>query len=145
MADPTTIRGSKVRVELDLAGTGSYAAPCGFTSKAVTFGKDLEEVILPDCSDPDKLPWKGRDAMAIDITISGEGVLAAESQETWFDAWESPDSVAAKIEIEFPATTVTFTGLMHIGPLELGAPNLRGRATLNGTLSSDGAMVRTST
>ncbi len=144
MAAPTTIKGGKVRVLLDPAGTGSYAAPCGFSSKSVTFSKALEEVLLSDCATPDSIPWVGRDAVSLSMSINGEGVLAAESQDTWFDAFHNTASVAAKVEVEFVSTTNTWTGLLHIESLELGAPNAR-RATLNVAMQSDGEMVRTAT
>jgi hypothetical protein len=143
MADPVTIKGGKIRVLLDIASSGTYTAPCGFTQKSLTFEKELEEFTLPDCDDPDAVPWKGRDAASLGISISGEGVLAVESAATWLDAWAMTESVPVKIEIEFPASTLTYTGRMHVGPLEIGAPNGR-RVTNNATLSSDGEMVRTS-
>lgn len=143
MAQPTTILGGKVRVLLDLAGSGSYTAPCGFSSRSVTFNKGLEEVSLGDCDDPDTVNWLGRDAVSLSMSVSGEGVLATESAETWLDAWESVSSVPAKIEIEMPSTTVTYTGSMHVETLEMGATNGR-RVTNNVSMQSDGEMVRTS-
>lgn len=143
MAQPTTTKGGKVRVLLDLAGTATFVAPCGFASKSVTFSKSLEEVSLPDCDDPDAVNWLGRDAVSLSISVSGEGVLAYESVETWMDAFESVESVAAKIEIEFPAKTYTYTGRLHIESLEMGAPAGR-RVTNNVSMQSDGEMVRTS-
>lgn len=142
MAQPTTIKGGKVRVLLDLAGTGVYAAPCGFSSKSITFQKGTEEVAIPDCDDPDKVDWVGRDATSLSISVGGEGVLAAESAPVWLEAWESVESVPAKIEIEFPLSTITYTGNMHVESLEMGAPNGR-RVTNNVSMLSDGQMVRT--
>lgn len=144
MTAATTIKGGKLRVLLDLARNGTFVAPCGFSSKSLTFSKGLEEVSIPDCDDPDKVDWVGRDATSLSIAVSGEGVLAVESGETWLDAWESVESVPAKIEIEFPAKTLTYTGNMHVETLEMGAPNGR-RVTNNVSMQSDGQMVRTST
>lgn len=143
MAAATSIRGGKVRILLG-AGSGPiiYTAPCGFTSRSVTFTKGLEESNVPDCDDPDKIDWIGRDATSLSIGVSGEGVLAYESTETWDDAWLSLDSVPAKIEIEWPLKTVTWTGNLHIESLELGATNGT-RATLNVSMQSDGEFVRT--
>lgn len=142
MAQATTIRGGRVRI---LLGFGSapivYTAPCGFTSRSITFTKGLEEVNVPDCDDPDKIDWIGRDATSLSISVSGEGVLAYESTETWDEAWQSLDSVPAKIEIEWPAKTITWTGKLHIESMELGATNGT-RATLNVSMQSDGAFVR---
>lgn len=145
MAAATTIRGGKVRI---LLGEGSspivYTAPCGFTSRSVTFNKGLEEVNIPDCDDPDKIDWVGRDSVSLSISVSGEGVLAYESVDTWDTAFLSLDSVPARIEIEWPAKTVVWTGRLHIESLELGATNAQ-RATLNVSMQSDGEFVRTET
>lgn len=142
MAQATTIKGGKVRVLLDPTGSGSYSAPCGFSSRSITFTKGLEEVRVPDCNDPDKIDWIGRDATSLSMSVSGEGVLAAESQDTWFDAWHDTDPIATKIEIEFPLVTVTWTGLMHVESAEVVGANAQ-RATMNISMQSDGEMVRT--
>jgi len=141
MAQPTTIKGGKVRVLLDLAGGGAYASPCGFTSRSLTLSKALNEFSIPDCADPDAVDWLGRDAVSLSMSVSGEGVLASESVEDWLDAWHSVDSVPAKIEIEFPAKTITYTGAMHVESVEIGANNGQ-RATANISMQSDGAMVK---
>ena len=143
MAKPVTTKGGKVRVLLgDNAVPIVYAAPCGFTSKSVTLSKALEEVAIPDCDDPDKVDWLGRDATSLSMSVSGEGVLAEASAPVWMDAAESVDSVPVKVEIEFPTTTYTYTGFMHVESIELGAPNGR-RVTNNVSMQSDGEMVRT--
>lgn len=141
MSQPTTIKGGKVRVLLDLAGSGAYSAPCGFTSRSITLSKALNEFQLPNCEDPDAIDWLGRDAVSLSMSINGEGVLASESVETWLDAWESVDSVAAKVEWEFPNKTITWTGLMHVENVETTAPNAQ-RATMTVSLQSDGEMTR---
>ena len=138
---PVTIKGGKVRVLLDLADSGNYAAPCGFTQRSISFSKALNEFSIPDCDDPDKVDWLGRDAVSLSMSVSGEGLLAVESAEDWLDAWHSVESVAAKVEIEFPAKTITYTGRMHIENLEMGAPNGQ-RVTNNVSMQSDGEMVK---
>lgn len=145
MAKATTIKGGKFRVLIgNDASPIVYSAPCGFTQRSITLNKGLEEVNIPDCNDPDKVDWVGRDATSLSMTVSGEGVLAEESVEVWLDAWENLESVPVKIEWEFPAKTVTWTGSMQIESLEAGAANA-GRATLNVSMQSDGEMVSTVT
>jgi hypothetical protein len=145
MAKATTIKGGKFRVLLgDDADPIVYTAPCGFTKRSITLNKGLEEVNIPDCDDPDKIDWLGRDATSLSMSISGEGVLAEQSVETWLDGFESIESVPAKVEWEFPTKTITWTGFMHIESLEAGAANA-GRATLNVSMQSDGEMARTVT
>lgn len=144
MAQATTIRGGKIRVLLETETPGVYGAPCGFTSRSITFTKNLEEVVVPDCDDPDKVDWVGRDAVSLSISISGEGVLAAESVDVWDTAWQSVESVNAKIEYEFPDKTITWTGKVHVENLEDTGNNGQ-RATRNVSLQSDGEMTRTTT
>lgn len=142
MAVATTIKGGKVRVLLgDGASPEVFAAPCGFTSRSVTLNKALNEFQLPDCDDPDKIDWLGRDASSLSMSVSGEGVLASESVETWLDAWEDVDSISVKIEWEFPTKTVTWTGAMHVESFEVGAENAQ-RATATVSMQSDGMMTR---
>jgi hypothetical protein len=142
MAQATTIKSGMFRV---LLGSGSspitYAAPCGFTQRSMTLSKNLEEVNIPDCDDPDKIDWIGRDATSLSMAISGEGVLAEESVEDWADAAESTASVPVKVELEFPTKTLTWTGYMHVESMEMGVAN-GGRATNNISMQSDGQMVR---
>ncbi|CDM56286.1 MULTISPECIES: phage tail tube protein [Rhizobium] len=145
MTKATTIKGGKFRVLIgDDATPIGYSAPCGFTQRSITLNKGLNEVNVPDCDDPDKVDWLGRDATSLSMTIAGEGVLAAESVETWLDAFDSIDSIPVKVEWEFPAKTITWTGAMHLESVEAGAANA-GRATLNVSMQSDGEMVRTVT
>lgn len=145
MAKPVTTKGGLMRILLG-SGTGPivYAAPCGLTSKSLTLSKGLEEVSIPDCDDPTAIDWLGRDAISLSMSVSGEGVLAESSVEAWLDAWESSDSVPVKVELQFPTTTWTWTGFMHVETAELGAPSTTGRVTGNFSLQSDGEMTRTS-
>lgn len=144
MAVATTIKGGKVRVLLETDTPGVYAAPCGLTSRSVRINKALNEFRLPDCDDPDAVDWLGRDAESLSMTISGEGVLAEQSVETWLDACEAVDSVNAKIEWEFPTKTITWTGKIHVESFEITAQNGQ-RVTASVSMQSDGQMVRTTT
>jgi hypothetical protein len=121
-----------------------YAAPCGFTQRSVALNKALNDFQLPNCDDPDAVDWLGRDAVSLSMGINGEGVLAAESVETWLDAWDSVDSIDVKVEWEFPLKTITWTGKMHVENFETTAPNAQ-RVTATVSMQSDGRMTRTVT
>ncbi|MGV8830343.1 MAG: phage tail tube protein [Devosia sp.] len=145
MAKPVTTKGGMLRI---LLGSGSgpivYAAPCGLTSKTMTLAKSLEDTLIPDCDEPTAIAWIGRDATSLSMSISGDGVLAEASMDAWLEAQESEDSTPVKVELQFPTTTWTWTGLMHVETAEFGAPSNTGRVTGNFSLQSDGEMVRTS-
>lgn len=145
MAQPTTARFGKFTVKLgDSATPVVYTAPCGFTSKSLILTKNLTEVNLPDCDDPDAVAWIGRDAASLSAEVTGQGVAAAESVPTWLAAWENVESVPVKIELVFPAKTITWTGFMQVSVLTIGAQQ-GGRVTLDVTMSSDGELVRVET
>lgn len=145
MAAPTTARFGKFRVLIgDSASPINYTAPCGFTSKSLVLSKNLTDVNIPDCDDPDDPAWVGRDVESLTASITGEGVMAYESIERWMLAFEDVDSVHIKIEIEFPLVTYVYTGLMHLSSLTMGA-EAGGRITANVEMQSDGELVRTVT
>jgi len=145
MATPQTARFGKFRV---LLGNGAdpevFAAPCGFTSKSLNLIKNLSDVSIPDCDDPDAAIALGRDVQNVDWNVGGEGVLAASSVETWLAAYESSESVSVKIEVQFSAGTVTFTGNAHLASFGLGAEQ-GGRVTVSIDLQGDGPLTSAST
>lgn len=115
MATPVTAKFGKMRVLLgDGASPEVFTAPCGLTSKGITVSQNLSEVNLPDCDDPDAPFWVARDTTSLSVSISGEGVLAADSVTTWLAAAYSTDSTNAKVEVEFSTGTLTFTGAFKV-------------------------------
>ncbi|MFG1432349.1 phage tail tube protein [Xanthobacter sp. V2C-8] len=145
MAQPTTARFGKFRIEIgDGATPEVFSAPCGFTSKSLTLTKNLEEVNIPDCADPDKVAWVGRDASSLSASVSGEGVLASESVGIWLDAFESTESVSVRISIQFATKTVTWVGKVHLSTFTPSADQ-GGRVTASVEMQSDGELVMTVT
>ena len=90
------------------------------------------------------IDWLGRDAVSLSMSVAGEGVAAYESFEDWLDHWHDTDSINTKVEIEFPAKTIRYSGAMHIESIELVAQNAQ-RVTMNVSMQSDGEMVKTDT
>jgi hypothetical protein len=126
-------------------GAGSpvvYAAPCGFTSKGVTISKNLQEINIPDCEDPDAPVWVGRDVLSQTCTITGDGVAAAESVEDWDLAAMSTESIPMQVVIDFGpgAGTKTIEGNFHLDS-EAFAADQGGRVTLAISAQSDGPVT----
>ena len=143
MAQPTTAKFGKFRV---LIGNGAdpetFSAPCGFTSKAFTLSKNLQEITIPDCDDPDAPFWIARDTESLSASITGEGLAAAESIQAWTDAAYSTDPINAKVEIEFATGTLTFSGPFHIDNFNPSADQ-GGRVQLSVSMQSDGQISKT--
>lgn len=141
MAQPTTARFGKFSVSLeDPDSPGTYIAPCGFTSKALTLTKNLSEVAIPDCDDPDAAFWVARDVQTLSASVTGEGLLAAEAVPTWERAAKSTAPVGALVEIEFATGTLRYEGDVHIDSFNVSADQ-GGRAQVSVSMQSDGEMV----
>ncbi len=119
-----------------------YTAPCGFSSKSFTLAKNLQEINIPDCDDPDAVAWIGRDAQNLSATITGNGVAAAESVDDWNAAWKSVESIPAMVEIEFSTGTLTYQGLFQVDNLAFTAEQA-GRVQLAVNMQSDGELTDT--
>lgn len=141
MAKPTTARFGKFIVSLESADSpNTFVAPCGFTSKSLVMGKNLSEVSIPDCNDPDAVIWLGRDVQSQTSSISGQGVLAAEAVPRWLAAYESNGSIEVQIEVEFSTGTLLFQGFFHIESITFGAEQ-GGRVTIEVSMQSDGEIA----
>lgn len=127
-------------VMVDPPGITTYAAPCGFTSKSFTLTKNLQEIDIPDCDEPDAVAWIGRDAQNLSAQIQGDGVAAAQSVQAWNLAWQSTNSVPARIEIEFSTGTLVYEGMFQVESLAFSAEQA-GRVTLAVSMQSDGEIV----
>jgi hypothetical protein len=143
MAQPVTAKFGKMLIEIgDDATPPVYSAPCGFTSKGCTISKNLQEVNIPDCDDPDAPIWVGRDVQSQSCTITGDGVAAAESVPTWDDAAMATESVPMRVTIDFGAGAgkKVIEGKFHLDS-EAFAADAGGRVTLAINATSDGAVT----
>lgn len=127
---------------VDAPAMMDYAAPCGFTTKSLVMTKNLQEVTIPDCDDPDAPLWIGRDTASLTSQITGEGVAAAESVPIWNDAWANVESVPTRVEIEFSTGMKVFEGFYQVESLTFGAEQ-GGRVSLNVSMQSDGEIAHT--
>lgn len=141
MAQPVTAKFGAFVVSLATADSpNDFTAPCGFTSKSLVMGKNLSEVSIPDCDDPDLPIWLGRDVQSQTASITGEGVMAASSVEAWLDFYEGSASLQCEVEVTFSTGTLTFVGAFHLESWTLGAEQ-GGRVTCNVTMQSDGEIA----
>src|SRR5262245_49603586 len=143
MTQPTTARFGKSRVLLgDDTVPPVFAAPCGFDSKGATISKNLSEVNIPDCEDPDAPIWVGRSVQSQSAVITGSGVAAAESLGDWDAAAMSTDSIPMRVEIEFATGMKTIEGRFHVDS-EAFAATAGGYVTLAINAQSDGQVTAT--
>jgi hypothetical protein len=145
MAQPKTIKFGKLKIEIGDAGAPEvFTAPCGFTEKSFSRSKSLNEVLIPDCDDPDAPVVVATDVASIAFSISGQGVLAGESVATWDAFFASNNSRNVKVTAEFdaPIGTIIYTGKAHLESFEITG-QVGNRVTASVSLRGDGALTRT--
>ncbi len=143
MAKPTTIRFGRMLIKIATPATPTvFVAPCGFTTKSLALTKNLEEVNIPDCDNPDDPAWVGRDVSSLTASVSGEGVLAEESLQMWQAFFASTESYPVEIELLLAAAGSTFvwSGQMHLANFTVNGEQ-GGRLSVSVELQSDGEMT----
>lgn len=144
MAQPKTIRFGMFAVMLGtFVASPVYSAPCGFNSKSLTLSKELNDISIPDCDNPDAPAWIGRDVSSMSASVTGEGVVAESALPIWLEAYKKSEPVPVKIVMTGSAQTYTFTGKMHVASLAFEA-ELGGRVNITVDLQSDGELSQTS-
>lgn len=103
MAKPVTASASKLVVVLETATPGTFAAPCGITTKGISFAASSNDVAVPDCDDPDLPAWSERVISTLSATITGSGVLALESLDVWQDFWDGGAPKKARVRLDTTA------------------------------------------
>lgn len=144
MAKPRTFRGSVVALYLpDPVTTGLFLKPCGLTQHTASFTKNMNEIDVPDCDDPDLPAWIEREVQSLDFSVTGSGVLAAEAVDTWWDAFNSTESLMSRIYIGRIADVDIgryWQGRIHVNSLEITG-NRGERAQVSLGAASDGEMT----
>ncbi len=118
-------------------------APCGLTSKSITFSASFGETRIPNCDDPDAATWLARNKHSLSAAITGEGVLAAESVQTWSEFLGSSASRSIEITIGFSTGTMTWAGLFHLENFAPSGEDTQGTVMASIGLQSDGEVIGT--
>lgn len=144
MTQPTTYRGAHVGIFLeDTANPGTFLKPCGLSTNSISFSKNLNEVTVPDCDDPDLPAWIERETASLTMSASGSGILAAEAVDTWDAAWRDTDSINARIYVGKADNTVNgkyWAGRIHLESFEVSG-NTGEKAQVTVSLVSDGEIT----
>lgn len=144
MARPTTYVGSTVAIFLeDPASPGTFLRPCGLNNHTATWSKATQEILIPDCDDPELPAWIARGVESLDFSATGSGLLAAEAIDAWWAAFNTTESIPARIYVGKATDTTNgrfWEGMVHITSLEIGGER-GGKASASVTLVSDGELV----
>ncbi|AGT08349.1 phage tail tube protein [Paracoccus aminophilus] len=143
MAKPKTYSGSLVAIYLEGAVAGQFTRPCGLTQHSVSFTKNMNEVDVPDCDDPDLPAWIEREVSSLDFSGNGSGVLAVGAVDTWWEAFESKESIPARVYIGKPDDVQNgryWAGNIHVSSFEVTG-NKGEKAQVSIAFASDGEMT----
>lgn len=100
MADAKTVRGTKLLIKVsDGATSPAFAHPCLInTDRGIAFTAETNDVIIPDCSDPDLMAWAAREKVSLSAQITGAGTLHTLNTEEYFNWVKAADPKAVRVE-----------------------------------------------
>jgi Phage tail tube protein len=148
MAQATTLRfGKGILYQGDAATpTEAFTAICGVTQVELKLDKDINSIVIPDCSDPDAAAWVGAEVASQSWNLSASGVMAKESYP------ELEECALAAISRNFKLRLVGFgTGSGTPDRMYAGAGHVTlsitgergGRWEVQVDISGDGALTAT--
>lgn len=144
MAKPTTYVGSAIAIYLeDPDSPGTFLKPCGLNNHTASFTKEFQTVNVPDCDDPELPSWVERGVQSLDFSATGEGILAAESIDAWWNYYNRTESILARIYVG-KLTDIEngryWEGRVHVSTLS-PTGNAGSKAEVSVAIVSDGELT----
>lgn len=141
---PTTYVGSSVAIFLeDASRPGQFIRPCGLTNHTASFTKEFQTVNVPDCDDPELPSWVERGVQSLDFSATGSGVLAAEAIDNWWEAFNTTESINARIYVgkaDDVANGRYWAGKVHVQNFSPSGER-GGKANVEVSIVSDGELT----
>jgi predicted secreted protein len=143
-----TLRGTKLLIKVsDMdPDTPVFAHPCLInTSRGIQFTAEMNEVLVPDCSDPDLMAWLEREKKSLSAAINGAGVLNSPDTEEYFEWVTDADPRDVKVELAGVVLADgggSFGGKFHLASFEL-AGDRGDKVNCTLSLQSTGAVAWT--
>lgn len=94
MAKPKTMNGTSLLVKIgDGGGPEVFTHTCLINAaRGIQFTSTTNDVIVPDCADPEAPGWLERNKDGLGATITGAGVLATDLIEDFFNWYKGKDT-----------------------------------------------------
>jgi hypothetical protein len=145
MAFATTLPFSKIRLLVENPATpGTFVKICGLNERSLSYTKELNSVVTPDCDNDDAPASTEYDVASDGWTVSGNGVLTAEGYPIAEAFRAAGVAWNIRYEEDFPAPLglKTYSGKAFLQSLEVNAS--RGtRGTMTFTLQGSGPLTVT--
>ena len=143
MAPVPRITGSKLLVQItDGNSPENFAQDCFInTQRGIQFTSETDEVIMPDCDNPDDPSWKAVTKDGLMATINGAGRLYAPSLSDWWAWYISPDPKNCRVLVN-ALNGGYWAGAFHLTGFDVGAESLKGTVEVSSiTLAGDGTVT----
>lgn len=138
------LKGVQLLIEVsDMGGTPVFAHPCLINAnRQLSITAEMNDVVVPDCADPDLMAWTVREKRALSATITGAGVLHTPDVEEYFD-WVT-SSAAKDVRAKLNGVTALnggghVAGSFHLSQFDFGGDR-GGLTECNISLPSTGAL-----
>lgn len=140
MAQPTVLAGTKLLILVGDANSPEvFAEPCGLTTKSFDLSAATNSTLIPDCDDPEAAAWEAKDVNSLSASLSGSGVMAVESFDTWQDWFMA--ATARNIQIKLDDDGLgQWEGAFIITGLKYGGQRGQ-KVTIDVTMVNDGAVI----
>lgn len=147
MAIPDIVKGSYVDILMgDGGGPETFAPICGITTRNFTAQVNTNDTFVPDCADPEDIPFRRVIPTGRQWDLSGDGLLNLGN-------WQSLDAALGiarnfRFVVTRPVGSTTgigyYAGVAMITNMQIGAAVGNGEfATVSVTIASDGEWVLT--
>lgn len=98
---PTVIAGTKLLI---LVGDGAspevFSQPCGLTNTTFSLTSATGSTVVPFCDDPEAAAWDTKEVTSLSAQVTGTGVMAVESFDTWNNWFLSGEAKNAHIKLD---------------------------------------------
>jgi hypothetical protein len=98
---PTVIPGTNLLI---LVGDGAtpevFSAPCGLVNNTLTLNAATGSTVVPFCDDPEAAAWDSKTVTSLSAQVTGQGVMAVESFNTWNNWFLSGVAKNAQIKLD---------------------------------------------
>ncbi|MEL7111161.1 MAG: phage tail tube protein [Pseudomonadota bacterium] len=144
MSEPSSFNGSKIAIKIgDGADPEVFTHPCLINAtRGLQFSSSTIDSVIPDCDDLDAPAWVAREKDSLAVTITGEGIMDAQSTGDYFD-WllqDDPKNVQGIVDLGGPDEQ-TFEGTFHLTDFQVSGER-KEKAQVSITLISTGAILR---
>lgn len=140
MAQPTVLVGTKLLILVgDGASPEQFSQPCGLTTRSFDLTASTNTTLIPDCDDPEAPAWEAKDVNSLSASVTGAGVMAVESFDTWNDWFMAAVGRNCQIKLDDGALG-QWEGTFILASLKYGGQRGQ-KVTIDIALANDGAVV----